>query len=525
MHKIKLLPEHLIDQIKAGEVVERPAALLKEIIENSIDAKSTQIDIHIIDNGMELISLEDNGQGMSFEDLPYAFCRHATSKIDKFEDIYNLSSYGFRGEALASISSISRLTCQSTPRSKEDGGRIVFEGGVQKEHSPFSSNKHGTSLYIRDLFYNTPARLKFIKGKTSEKNALQRVIYGYILANPTVKFSIQWNNEEKQFFSPVELQNAEERIKKVLFKKRISDELLTFKREYEENFIKGYISKSGSKGNVGKQQFLFVNGRLFVDKKIHQIITKNMQKVWGIGKSGHYCLFLNVPPKKIDVNVHPSKTLIKFMDSKTVFSLVSGSIKELIDHFETPEVKKESKENIPFRNNGSQIESFIPVSSNYSMINNSGETPILVSHNKFLISLFEEKIVQSYPIEDDLITPLLISEPYNFANGPLDSNFDFLRNIGIEIDRIGEETVVLRSIPYYLEKFKYSEIVKLILETLNSSSKKIENIADFLHLIQMKWTSDKNIEIFSNSSLEDIENLVAKKVAIRLDDINLKKLF
>lgn len=175
--RIHLLPEHLVDQIKAGEVIERPANLIKEILENSLDAEAKNISIHLVGGGMELIALEDDGRGMSFADLPYAFCRHATSKIDKFEDLYNLGSYGFRGEALASIASIARVTCVSHPSDPAiAGGRIVINAGETQSHQSLESDQQGTSLFIKDLFYNTPARLKFIKSMTSEKNALRRTL-------------------------------------------------------------------------------------------------------------------------------------------------------------------------------------------------------------------------------------------------------------------------------------------------------------------------------------------------------------
>ena len=212
--KYKTTSEHLIDQIKAGEVVERPASLLKELIENSIDAGSTKIDIHIIDNGMELIFVKDNGKGMSFDDLPLAFHRHATSKIQKFEDLYQLHSFGFRGEALASIASTARVTCISSPNDGRKSGRIVIHGGEQKSLTESEESQHGTSFYIKDLFFNTPARLKFIRSANSERVALKRIINSFILANPSVTFSVKWDNKEKSFFPSVSKENINSRIKK-----------------------------------------------------------------------------------------------------------------------------------------------------------------------------------------------------------------------------------------------------------------------------------------------------------------------
>jgi DNA mismatch repair protein MutL len=187
--KIDILPEHIIDQIKAGEVLERPASLVKELIENSLDAKASEINIHLVENGMSLLSIEDNGQGMSFENLPYAFLRHATSKLKTFEDLFKLYSFGFRGEALASVAASARVTCTSQPEDLSiQGGKIVIHGGATEYLIPQKLTSHGTSIYIKDLFYNTPARLKFVKSKTSEKAAIKKIIYSFVVAHPTSNF-------------------------------------------------------------------------------------------------------------------------------------------------------------------------------------------------------------------------------------------------------------------------------------------------------------------------------------------------
>ena len=276
---IKLLPEHLIDQIKAGEVVERPASLLKELIENSIDAGSTKIDIHIIDNGMELIFVKDNGKGMSFDDLPLAFHRHATSKIQKFEDLYQLHSFGFRGEALASIASTARVTCISSPNDGRKSGRIVIHGGEQKSLTESEESQHGTSFYIKDLFFNTPARLKFIRSANSERVALKRIINSFILANPSVAFSVKWDNKEKSFFPSVSIENINSRIKKIFFSnKKYETSLISFESEYDEHKVTGFLSLSSNKGNAGKQQYLFANKRFFHDKALHQAVLRSAEK-------------------------------------------------------------------------------------------------------------------------------------------------------------------------------------------------------------------------------------------------------
>lgn len=327
--KIHLLPEHLIDQIKAGEVIERPASLIKEIIENSIDAGSTQIELHLINCGIDLISLEDNGKGMSFEDLPYAFCRHATSKIERFEDLYKLSSFGFRGEALASISAISRITCTSHPEhDPENGGKIIIHGGETKAHAQQPGSKAGTSLFIKDLFYNTPARLKFIKSQISEKNALKRVIQSFILSNPHVSFSIKWDDADKEFY-PATGEDFQKRIAQVFYKSKNQHELYEFSAEYEGHTVRAFFSTTSTKGNSYKKQYLFANHRLFTDKQIHQTIIRNCEGLYPQGEMGNYCVFLDVPPNLIDVNVHPNKTQIKFFKLPVLTALLSSELKKL----------------------------------------------------------------------------------------------------------------------------------------------------------------------------------------------------
>jgi DNA mismatch repair protein MutL len=200
--KISLLPEHLIDQIKAGEVIERPGSLLKEIIENSIDAGSTKIELTVLNNGLDLISLKDNGRGIFSQDLPLAFSRHATSKINRFEDLYQLGSFGFRGEALASIAAISKIQCLSFNKEEIDGREIRIEGGltVYENSRQKIQGQTGLELNIQELFYNTPVRLKFIQSHQSEKNYIKKIIYSFVLSHPQVEFILKLNDDERKTY-------------------------------------------------------------------------------------------------------------------------------------------------------------------------------------------------------------------------------------------------------------------------------------------------------------------------------------
>jgi len=470
--QINQLPNHLIDQIKAGEVIERPSSILKELIENSIDAGATRINIQIENNGLDLIAIEDNGHGMTFQDLPKAFCRHATSKLNKFEDLYHLLSFGFRGEALASMASISRITCSSSPR-EGHGGKVSIHGGEIISHVPFKNDEPGTSINIRDLFFNTPVRLKFIKSKISEKNAILKTLNSFILSNPQVSFFVKYGNGDKTIYSSKE--NIKERIIQVF--KKYKEDLITINGEYEGHKIFGMVSTKGFRGSSKNHQFLFANKRFFSDKAIHSAVLKAMEGIWNPGESGPYCLLLDIPTTYLDVNIHPRKTEIKFFRPSVVFSLVQSSIE-----------RQKPKRSFQLENSmGGDLNNLL--SENYSMTNTweSEETNsstglfkltdsfFLFNHltRVYLISngkLFEKymKLKLRALIESE-ITPLLIAEPYPIPKGPLDKQTSELADLGIILERSDEDTILVKAVPNYLSELPVRNILGNYLNNLSKS--------------------------------------------------------
>lgn len=487
--RIHLLPEHLVDQIKAGEVIERPASLIKEILENSIDAKSTKIDLHIINNGMDLISLIDNGQGMTFHELPFAFCRHATSKIERFEDLYHLNSYGFRGEALASIAAVSRVTCTSSPdENSPDGGKIIYHGGECLAHDQQANLPQGTALFIKDLFYNTPARLKFVKSVQSEKNAIKRMVEASLLANPHITFSIKWDEQDKNFFPATA--DQQDRVAQVLLPKSKDKSLYTIDAEYEGHRVRGYFSQSSSRGNAYKRQYLFANQRIFTDRQIHQTIIRNLEKLYPHGESGHYCVFIDVPENLIDVNVHPNKTQIKFFKLPVITALLSSEIKKIqgihdlyeqtgFDNLMTEESANHNFENhsAPSSLSNQIFEGSSLKGNHYKPRNPYGAgytgstTPTsihsftekshpdliivpaeeensyqMVSLHRFWVHALERISKMAIEPDKDFI-PLLISEP--FSCGQLEKEQECLQALeerGLLCERVDERTMAVRAI-------------------------------------------------------------------------------
>jgi len=323
MGKIVLLDELTINQIAAGEVIERPASVVKELIENSIDAGATNITVEVKNGGIKEIRIKDNGSGMSKDDLEFAFERHATSKIRAAEDLETVKSMGFRGEALASIAAIAHVEMTSKLENEEFGHKIVLEGGDVLLKEEVGANK-GTTIVISNLFYNTPVRYKFLKKDYTELGYIEDAVTRIALANPNV--AIKLINENKTIIQTVG--NGD--IKSVIYAiygKEIVDGLVDVSYEYEDIKITGVVGKPEIARNNRSYQMFFVNKRFVKDKTLTSGAEQAFKGLLPIGKFGVLVLNLEIEPRKIDVNVHPTKLEIRFQEEQKVFKAVYHSIK------------------------------------------------------------------------------------------------------------------------------------------------------------------------------------------------------
>ena len=503
--KIEILPEHIIDQIKAGEVLERPASLIKELLENSLDAGATEINIQIIENGLDLLSLEDNGRGMSFENLPYAFLRHATSKLKNFDDLYRLQSFGFRGEALASVAASARLTCTSQPINlNEAGGKIIIHGGVEELLIPYRSSSCGTSIYIKDLFYNTPARLKFIKSKVSEKSALKKMLYAFILSNPQVMFSIKWDDKEREVFKLVPLDENKKRVEQVFYTKilkGIESEIWSSAEFYQEYKVEVFFSPSTHSSPQYRHHYLFANNRFFQDKSLHLACLRTLEPLWRFGESGHYLVKITVPPDEVDVNVHPNKTQIKFLKSDVIYSLLVTALRGALKshsnenysdltsnahNFQGQFYSREENQSFDLNNMNSSDHSFDPRSyGSFNLFSEnsipqsispllgfiSSEIILITNENKFYIGCIR-KIIAAYILKslsifiksEELSGPLLISEPFKIPVGKIDSHFEELKDLGFDLDRLNSEVIALRTLPRFVPQNLSREVTSILIK-------------------------------------------------------------
>ncbi|MBL4588846.1 MAG: DNA mismatch repair endonuclease MutL [Alphaproteobacteria bacterium] len=328
--QIRHLPETLINQIAAGEVIERPAAAVKELVENSIDAGATRIDIDIREGGKSLISVRDNGQGMGKDDLIACLDRHATSKLPD-EDLLAINTLGFRGEAMPSIGAVSRMSISTCPKGETDAWEIIIEGGKKSEPRP-TAHPEGTTVTIKDLFYATPARLKFLKSDQAEYSAVKDTIIRLTLAYPHIGFRLMNNGKTVLSVPPsdAELFNCQlERIGQVIGKD-FSGNAMIIDAEREGIKLTGFAGLPTLHRGNAQHQYLFVNGRPVKDKLLGGAMRAGYMDVLARDRYPMAVLFVELPQRDVDVNVHPAKTEVRFKDPAIVRGLIVSALRHAI---------------------------------------------------------------------------------------------------------------------------------------------------------------------------------------------------
>ncbi len=325
---IQLLPDHVANQIAAGEVVQRPASVVKELLENAVDAGATDIKLIIKDAGKSLVQVIDNGKGMSVTDSRLCFERHATSKIRQAEDLFSLHTKGFRGEALASIAAIAHVEMKTKQEQDELGTHIIIEGSKFVSQDPSVLPK-GTSFAVKNLFFNIPARRNFLKSETVEFRHIVDEFQRVALAHPNIYFTMYHNGSE-MFNLPNS--NYRQRIVNV-FSGKTNEKLVPIQEETEIVTIEGFVGKPEfAKKNRG-EQFFFVNDRFIKSGYLHHAVMAAYEGLLPNGSQPTYFIYLNVPPNTIDINIHPTKTEIKFDDEHALYAILRSTIKHSLGQF------------------------------------------------------------------------------------------------------------------------------------------------------------------------------------------------
>lgn len=323
---IKVLSKETVEKIAAGEVIERPVSVVKELVENSIDAGATNIIIKIYDGGKRKISISDNGSGINREDVNLAFIKHSTSKIENVDDLYRIHTMGFRGEALASIKAISNVTLISKTEDEEIGSKISFFNG-NKRIENISTNK-GTSIIVEDIFYNIPARKKFLKKDTYESNLINDLLYRLAIANPSIGF--KYMNNDKLIFDLFSNQSLYERINS-LYGYDTAINMKEVNIESDKFKIRGYISNNLLYRSNKKNQLLYINNRTVKNDAISKVINEAYKSTIPLNRFPVFFLFIDIDPSMLDVNIHPAKTEVKIQDIDELLILLNSNLKRVIN--------------------------------------------------------------------------------------------------------------------------------------------------------------------------------------------------
>ena len=545
---IKILPVDVSNKIAAGEVVQRPSSVLKELIENSIDADSTKIQIIIKDAGKNLIQVIDNGKGMSKNDMHLSFVKHATSKIVKIEDVFSISSMGFRGEALASIASVSMVEMESVNK-KENGNYIEIQGGELVSEKE-SNIQEGTSIKIKSIFYNVPARRAFLKSDFVELRHILDVFHRLAISHPKIEFSFINNEEEIFYLKP---QSLNKRIISI-FGEKIRENLIPINESTQIADISGYVLKPEFSKKSRNNQFIFVNSRYIKSQFISHSISSSYEGLLKDGYHPGYFLFIDIDPSKIDVNVHPNKTEIKFDDDQNLYSIINASVKHCLGIYQVSPVldfNKNPSMDISYNQIKSQpVNPSIEINSDFNpfeIFNDSEEkkvhedfsdfnkdlelevgdnkhSKIFQILNKFIISTNKSSLIiinQNLAHQRILYESFLKSIFDNTINSqklifPIELKLskkqfllydkinDDFNSIGFDIS-IEKDLMIVKSVPYGIEKSDVEEVVENMLsEDFNISNDL--SISDFFAKRLSKITSIKSGQKLNLDEQEYIVN-------------------
>lgn len=325
---IRLLPDSVANQIAAGEVIQRPASVIKELVENAIDAGAQHIDVLVTDAGKSSIQVIDDGKGMSETDARLSFERHATSKIREAADLFALRTMGFRGEALASIAAVAQVELRTCVEGEELGTKLVIAGSKVESQEAISCPK-GSNFCVKNLFFNVPARRKFLKSNQTELSNILTEFERIALVNPNVSFTLYHNDAELLNLPAIQLR---QRIMGV-FGKKINQDLLSLDVDTTMVRISGFVARPESARKKGARQYFFVNGRYMRHPYFHKAIMDAYEHLIPVGEQVSYFIYFDVDPGNIDVNIHPTKTEIKFENEQAIWQILAAAVKETLGKF------------------------------------------------------------------------------------------------------------------------------------------------------------------------------------------------
>ena len=537
---IELLSEHVANQIAAGEVIQRPASAVKELLENAIDANSTLIQLIIKDAGESLVQVIDNGSGMTKEDAEICFKKHATSKIKLTEDLFAISSKGFRGEALSSIAAVSQVELKTKKTNCDIGHQIKIEASKITNSEPCAYT-NGTSISMKNLFFNVPARRNFLKSKGVETKHIIDEFHRVALTHSEIHFTMHHN---KNLIFDLPSSNTRQRIISI-FGKKYNERLVPVEEETSITKISGFVLKPEFSKRTRGEQFLFINNRFIRNSSINHAIKVVFKDLIGSEYFPSYFIYLTLPLDSIDVNIHPSKTEIKFEDERAVYELVKSSIRSSLGKnniapsidfnqetsFNFPDIKPGESIKIPSIKvdtsyNPFQREDKGQLSGNFDLLKSNYQKDLEISENfeeqsdvpqssnlflqfdnryilavkkngLLIIDIFRahqqvkfEELKEMYGNGEVLTQKLL--HPIEVELNPSDFVLcmelkEELERLGIEIDQFGKNCIVINSFPNYTKNIDGKKFIEDCLENIKNSNDEFKNPFD-----KIAWNISKN---------------------------------
>ncbi|MFC1600336.1 DNA mismatch repair endonuclease MutL [Patescibacteria group bacterium] len=502
MSVIKVLPENLVNQIAAGEVIERPASVVKELIENSIDAGASRIVLEVDGAGDELIRITDNGSGMDADDALLAFERHATSKITSKDDLFNISSMGFRGEAIASIASVSTMIMRTKRKEDEVGRMVLCEGGKINKNEEVSCTD-GTQIEVRNLFYNTPARKKYLKTPNTEYQQILAVFQKVALANPSIHLKIIHNGKEG--FEYAVCENLMDRVRDVLGKD-IAENCLPIFYGHKDIQVEGYIGKPELGRSGSKHQHLFINGRPVVHHLFNYALAEAYHSLLMDGRKPLFVINVIIAPELIDVNVHPRKLEIRFQNQNEIFRILQKSAKTTLEKnvlmpdfrahremerptdnqvkaaFEFTE-KITGSDHMPGRFNKYTYEqetkdelSMVPLSQiarSYILAENA-EGLVLIDQHAAHERVRYEELMDQFEKKNPEKQQLLLPENIELSAMEAEiftANHETFEKLGFEIELFGGNTFIVHAVPSPIANQNIQGIIQQVISDLSDEKK------------------------------------------------------
>lgn len=516
--KINVLPETIVNKIAAGEVIERPASVVKELVENAIDASADRIDVCLEESGKKLIKVVDNGAGMENGDIARAVLSHSTSKLLELDDVYAIRTLGFRGEALPSIGAIARVRIVSRTRDGIAGGEIVVEGGEIGDVNE-KGCAVGTQIEVRDIFYNTPVRKKFLKSNPIEMAHISEIITRLALANPQIHFSLYHNG--RTVFNLPSAATIKERII-TFFGNEMGDNLITVKSMEPNLVIKGYVLPPSNDCRTTKMQYVFVNSRFIRDKSILHAISEAYKGMLMSNRKPIVFLFLQIDPLEFDVNVHPTKIEVRFKNVRQVYGQILTCLRSSLErarpvttakfaaaaftgspgdvrpagagrsgtaptpyyidkqsHFDVPVSRENESVSVPFVAPGRQFAESgnmaggrcMQVQDSYIVEEVADGINIIDQHALHEIILYDE-IIERVKGAKVISQKLLIPEPMELTASEyfiIISLRDKLGRLGFVVDEFGKNTVIIRAYPQILKDLDCKEFMRGLLGEIDES--------------------------------------------------------